>query len=80
VAANDRTPPSLEIIEVHMPVMGGGQVIEQIRQRGLNFPIVVMSSDPDLVERARDWGPVKILPKPFDVAHLLQIIESCLAA
>jgi CheY-like chemotaxis protein len=78
--AIDAQRPRLIFLDIHMPVLGGLEVIQELRRRGLDIPIVVMSSDPDLHDMAETWGFVSYLEKPFSIADVLTLIETFSAA
>jgi DNA-binding response OmpR family regulator len=75
-----RQQPGLIFLDIHMPVLDGAGVLEALRTRGLNIPIIVMSSDPDLHDFTRAWGLVSYLSKPFSIGEVLFLIESMCAA
>jgi CheY-like chemotaxis protein len=78
--AIERQRPGLIFLDIHMPVLDGGAVIEALRARGLDIPIIVMSSDPDLYDFTRTWGLVSYLSKPFSIGEVLLLIESLCVA
>jgi CheY-like chemotaxis protein len=72
----ERESPWLIFLDIHMPVLGGAGVIKALQTQGLEIPIVVMSSDPNLCDLTRSWGLVSYLAKPFSISEVLMLIES----
>lgn len=73
----------LGIIDIHMPGLGGLDVLRQLRVMqagGPRTPMVVLSADatPDAAEAAVKSGAAAYLTKPVRVGQLLQAIESAL--
>lgn len=73
--ALDEVAPALILLDMRMPVLDGWGFAEQVRERQLGYPIVVMTA----AESARSWaeeiGATGYIAKPFDVNELLQTIE-----
>jgi DNA-binding response OmpR family regulator len=73
--ALDEVAPVLILLDMRMPVLDGWGFAEQVRERQLAYPIVVMTA----AESARRWaeeiGATGYIAKPFDVSELLQTIE-----
>lgn len=71
----DDVSPSLILLDMRMPVLDGWGFAAQLRERGVTYPIVVMTA----AESARSWadeiGANGYIAKPFDVNELLQLIE-----
>ena len=66
VALMEQAIPSLVILDLVMPGMGGDEVCEWIRERS-DVPVIVLSahSDEDLKVRALDAGADDYVTKPF---------------
>jgi FixJ family two-component response regulator len=72
--------PALIITDQTMPQLTGIEMIRILRQRGIATPIILMSGythgvSPDeakLIER------VAFVPKPFEHAHLLEVVQQML--
>jgi two-component system, LuxR family, response regulator FixJ len=76
--------PSLFILDVNMPDVDGFSLLEALRHRGHDAPVVLISGldDPETRERGKRAGVVAFLDKPIDapvlyttVAHLLAKLD-----
>ena len=70
----------LVITDVRMPKMDGLQLLEKIRGRGIDTPVVVIAghSDSEIAKAAKKFGILKILAKPFsfdDVDEVLALVS-----
>jgi CheY-like chemotaxis protein len=75
------TRPDLVITDIHMPVMDGLQLIQQVRARfGPSLPIVVISGEASPAQRqaALQLGANEFVRKPFVLASLRSSIEELL--
>jgi two-component system response regulator FixJ len=78
-AAKDLDPGCI-LLDVRMPGMDGLEVQQELRARGIAFPVVVMTGhgDIDVAVRAMKAGAVDFIEKPFEKSVLLDAIaESC---
>jgi YesN/AraC family two-component response regulator len=68
------------ITDIHMPKMGGVQLIEAIRERGYSVPsIFFMSAYMDLEPREMHrLGVKRFLDKPFDAGILVEAVTTSL--
>jgi FixJ family two-component response regulator len=66
------------ISDIQMPTLSGLQLLEELRTRGLNMPIIFVTAFPNERVRAQAllWGATCVLTKPFDG----ETLELCLAA
>jgi len=75
--------PILILLDLHLPDIGGDQVLQQLRDdpATTSIPVVVLSADatPGQVQRLLSAGASAYLTKPFDVRELLRIIDDILA-
>ncbi len=65
------------VIDLRMPRMSGVQVARALRDRRPTLPVVFMSGFVD--EHRDEWrafGDVPVLPKPFDPAQLVKILQT----
>lgn len=72
------TRPDLVITDIHMPVMNGLQLIQQVRAHyGPSLPIVVISGEasPNQRQAAFQLGADELVRKPFVLGSLRNCIE-----
>jgi DNA-binding response OmpR family regulator len=74
LAAAERCRPDLILSDVMMPGLNGVSLTEQLRDRGLRMPVVLMSA----VYADVDLPHVRFLPKPFDVDDVIALVERLL--
>ena len=60
------------LLDVHMPVMGGIEVLRNILSEYPKVPVIMMSAGPDrrVLREAVGMGAKNYLMKPFDMAEL----------
>ena len=68
------------VTEVHLPDMSGIELLERIRQRGLELPVIIIADRGDVptAVRAIRSGAVDFLEKPFLDRALLQRMSELL--
>ncbi|WP_316831679.1 response regulator [Pedobacter aquatilis] len=73
----DSGKPDLVILDLWMPVLSGDQVLGMIRKNPLtkDLPVIVISASRNGEEIATAAGANAFVAKPFDVDHLLRIVE-----
>ena len=66
------------LLDVRMPEMDGLEVQQQLSERGVSMPVVVLTGhgDVSIAVRAMKAGAVDFIEKPFEKAVLLTAIES----
>lgn len=71
---------SIVITDLAMPVMDGSQLVRNIRDAGLNIPILAMSGfvEPDQAADMRSMSVDTVLDKPFTAEVLLTAIRKAL--
>jgi signal transduction histidine kinase/ActR/RegA family two-component response regulator len=71
--------PVLVLLDLHLPDMGGEQVLQRLRDDPdtASIPVVIVSADatPGRVQRLLSAGAAAYLPKPIDVRELLRLID-----
>ena len=65
----------LVLTDIRMPGMNGVEMFRKLRELGRRMPVVLMTGFAleELVQGALEDGAFTVLPKPFDVAHALEI-------
>lgn len=73
MVAIDTHHPDALVLDVQLPGLNGLQVLERVRRRWPELPVIVMTSfaGPDTREDARRRGATGFLDKPFSIAHLV---------
>ncbi|MAB14810.1 response regulator [Parvibaculum sp.] len=68
------------LLDLHMPGMGGIEVLEQLRARGDRIPAIVITGKGDLASRSRvvGAGALQMLEKPVNEDVLAQAIAAAL--
>ncbi|MCG6961985.1 MAG: sigma-54 dependent transcriptional regulator [Acidobacteria bacterium] len=77
----DTTPPDAMLLDIKMPGMDGLRLMENLRQRGLEIPVVILTGHGDEFT-ARDCleaGAASYLTKPPDRSELLLAIRGAVA-
>ena len=74
--------PGCVLTDLRMPAMDGFQLAARIRTGGLDWPVVMMTSDngPALTRRASEDGLNALLRKPLDVDRLAAALDEAFAA
>ena len=73
--------PCCLVLDVRMPGLSGLELQEQLRERGLEIPIVFITGHASVPVsvRAMKGGAVDFLEKPFDEQSLLEAIQGAIA-
>ena len=70
--------PALVLLDLHMPVMDGETVLKELKEHGIQLPVVVMTAEDVEAETvAKRYGLAAFLKKPFPFARLLSAIHAC---
>jgi len=74
--------PACVLLDVRMPGMGGLNVQEEMRRRGLELPVIFVSGHADvpIVVRAFRAGAVDFIEKPYNEQLLLDSVQQALAS
>jgi FixJ family two-component response regulator len=69
------------LLDLHMPGMSGVELLDWLRARNSNLPVVAVTgrSDPLLKERVLRAGALALLDKPVEEATLKDVLERALA-
>ena len=70
-------PPSFILLDQRMPDLLGSEVIARLKESPSHatIPVILSSADPTLAREATGWGADGFLPKPFELKHLLELID-----
>ena len=75
--------PDLLLLDLHLPDMGGRDLLAVLRREASTseIPVVIVSADatPDQVARLTSDGVAAYLTKPIDVSELLGTVDRVLA-
>lgn len=73
----EKDPPHAVVLDVHMPRMGGLEVMSELRQQGVRVPILVVSADDHtlLIADAMAAGAMGFLRKPLPPELLVRAIR-----
>jgi FixJ family two-component response regulator len=73
LAVNKTLPVGCLLLDLHMPGMTGLELLEILRARGFDCPVILVTgrSDSQLRERASRAGAIALLDKPVDDDLLL---------
>src|SRR3569832_542364 len=74
--ALNRAPPDAFIIDVRMPGMDGLALLDAIRDRHPDLPVIIMTAHSDLESAvsAYQGGAFEYMPKPFDVDEAVDLV------
>ena len=66
----------LILLDMHMPRMGGLELLKQIRGLGVNVPVIMITANADTraAAEALGGGVFAYIPKPFDIRHLDHLV------
>jgi len=69
--------PGCILLDVRMPEMDGLQVQQALQERGIGYPVIVMTGHGDVTVavQAMKAGAVDFIEKPFEKAVLLSAVE-----
>ncbi len=69
--------PGCVLLDVQMPDMSGLEVQQELKKRGIPFPIVVMTGhgDVDVAVKAMKAGAIDFIEKPFAKSVMLEALQ-----
>jgi len=70
----DRSPPSLILLDMRMPVLDGWEFVQELTKRGVRVPIIVMTAAVNAQQWATEIGADAYLAKPFDLVDLIDLV------
>ena len=80
LAAVERTRPALVLLDRWMPVLDGQGFWQALHDRQMHVPIITMTAAHDAARWAQAVGAVGLLPKPFKLPALLDLVAQVLDA
>ena len=77
LAGRRGTPPDIIITDIRMPGASGLQVLEKVRQRSGDLPVVLITAfgDADTKKQAEMLGATALLHKPLDIDALQKVVR-----
>jgi len=76
----DHCKPDAIVLDMHMPVMDGREFFHELRRRGTETPVLIVSAD-NAAADARELHAQGYLAKPFDPDDLVsRVNELCCGA
>ena len=77
LAALQRGPFDLVLLDMYMPRMTGLELLTEMRRRGLQTPVLMLTGNEDnrSAADALAAGIFAYVPKPFDLQHLEMLIS-----
>ena len=73
--------PQIVISDIRMPGTSGLDLLQDLRERFPNLPVIIMTAYSDLESAVSSFqgGAFEYLPKPFDIDHALDLVLRALA-
>jgi two-component system response regulator FixJ len=80
LAGLDRVSNSCLVLDLHLPAMGGFDVMTTLARRGIRLPVIVITGRGDAQTKARalEAGAIAFLEKPVDDQRLMSAIDAAL--
>jgi len=72
--------PDLILLDIKLPGMDGVELLQEIKRKGSNLPIIMLTADSDvkIAVKAMKLGAYDYITKPFDDEELIIIIKKAL--
>ncbi len=72
--------PQIVISDIRMPGSSGLELLQILRERYPNLPVIIMTAYSDLESAVSSFqgGAFEYLPKPFDINHAVELIHRAL--
>ena len=76
----ERHDPQVALLDIAMADITGIEVLKEIRRRGRDFPIVMITAygSIDLTVQAMREGAYDFIPKPFKLDHIALVIQKAI--
>jgi DNA-binding NtrC family response regulator len=70
----------LVITDLKMPKVSGIELLQHIKQRWQNVPVIIITAHGDITEAvsAMQYGALEFITKPLDLEHLLKLTKNAL--
>jgi DNA-binding NtrC family response regulator len=80
LAAVESQPPTVMLLDLRMPRLGGMEVLRMLRKSAADFPVIVITAHGsiEMAVEAMKEGAYDFLPKPFDSKHLEIVVRKAL--
>ena len=80
LAAIAREAPDLVILDIMMPAMSGWDVAKELRRRGIDLPIIMLTARGEEIDRVLglELGADDYIAKPFSLRELLARVRAVL--
>jgi CheY-like chemotaxis protein len=77
LALIEEASPDIILLDDRMPEMTGIEATKLIKSSPFShIPIVICSANPETLYEARDAGAWQFVTKPFEIAEIIQVLES----
>ncbi len=75
-------PPDAMLVDIRMPGMDGLALLEAVRERHPDIPVIIMTAHADLESAvaACQGGAFDYITKPFDIDDMLALVERAIAS
>ncbi|HEY7065336.1 MAG TPA: response regulator [Chloroflexota bacterium] len=67
--------PCVILLDLMLPRVSGLDVLDHLKARGSKLPVVAMSANLPALATARAAGTQATVAKPFDLIHLVAVVE-----
>jgi CheY-like chemotaxis protein len=70
--------PDVVLLDLTLPSMTGGAVLDELRREHAHLPVIVMTGDPARAQGTAARGATACLLKPFNLEALAQTVHEVL--
>jgi len=67
--------PDILFMDIHMPEYDGFYGLKNIKESNPNAVVVLVSGSIDIDEKLEEYGATAILPKPFDMNKIKELVN-----
>jgi DNA-binding NtrC family response regulator len=80
LAIASRVNPQIAVIDINMPIMDGITLLREMRQRGMEFPVVMLTAQGTIAtaREAMELGAFDYMTKPFDLQLFKETLQDAL--